>query len=108
MVQAIPYCAFSPDSKHLFWMSLEPVANPTTDAFELVTYADGKPIAHHDRGPASQALLFPRGFGQFSTTPPTWTPTSDGALTVLAPTPDGIKRLKATPEIGRASRRERV
>jgi hypothetical protein len=97
MEQSMPYRAFSADSQHLFWMNLEPVANPTTDAFEFVTYADGKPIAHHDRGPASQALLFPHGFGQFATPPATWTPASDGALALINPTPDGIKRLKATP-----------
>jgi hypothetical protein len=53
-----PYRAFSPDSQRLFWMSLEPVTTPNpADNFELVTYADGKPVAHPDRGAAAQRLL---------------------------------------------------
>ncbi len=98
MGQGMPYRAFSPDSQHLFWMSVEPVTTPNpADNFEMVTYTDGKPVAHNDRGAAAQRLLFPRGFGQFDKTPPAWSVGADGALTLLAPSPEGIKRIKATP-----------
>jgi hypothetical protein len=97
VVQGITYVAFSPDSQHLFWMNTEPVKNPTTDAFEFVTYADGKPIAHHDRSPASQAILFPHGFGHYEKLPSSWNTTQDNGLRVLSPAPEGIKRVKATP-----------
>ena len=97
IVQMMTYVAFSPDSQHLFWMNTEPVKNPTTDAFEFVTYVDGKPVAHHDRGAASQAILFPHGFGNNRKLPPAFAPTNDGALTLLTPSPDGVKRIKATP-----------
>jgi len=98
IVQSMAYVAFSPDSQHLFWMNLEPVKNPTTDAFEFVTYADGKPIAHHDRSTASQAILFPHGFSRYENLPPSWnTSKEDGSLRVLSPSTEGVKRIKATP-----------
>jgi hypothetical protein len=97
--QSIPYRAFSPDGNHLYWMSMEPLKTPTaTDAFGLVTYADGKPVANSDRGAATQAILFPRGFAQAPTTPPAWSVGSDGTLTMFAPSDDGIKRIKVTPD----------
>jgi hypothetical protein len=97
-VQTIGYRAFSPDSQHLFWMSLEPVTTPNpTDAFEWVTYADGKPVAHNDRSAATQALLFPHGFAQYTKTPAGWNVRADGALHMLLPADEGTRHLKATP-----------
>lgn len=98
VLQSIGYCAFSPDSQHLFWMSLEPVTTPNpADAFEWITYADGTPVAHHDRGAAAQALLFPQGFSRYASTPPGWSVRPDGALHILTPSPDGIKHLTVMP-----------
>jgi hypothetical protein len=98
VVQNLGHCAFSPDSQHLFWMSLEPMKTPgPTDAFEWVTYADGKPVLHNDRSAPSQALLFPQGFAKFTSLPPAWNVRSDGSLHILASSPDGIKHVTATP-----------
>lgn len=97
-VQNIGHCAFSADSQHLFWMSLEPVTTPNpTDAFEWITYADGQPVLHNDRSTASQTLLFPAGFGKFAGTPPAWNARADGSLHILTSSPDGMKHITATP-----------
>ena len=96
-VQNIGHCAFSSDSQHLFWMSLEPVKTPTTDAFEWVTYADGEPTLHNDRSTASQALQFPLGFQKFTTTPAGWSVRPDGSLHILTASADGIKHVTVTP-----------
>jgi hypothetical protein len=97
--QQIPYRAFSSDANHIYWMSLEARKTPSaTDAFELVTFADGKAVATTDRSQAAQAILFPRGFQQSATTPPTWSVGADGALTTFAVSEDGIKKIKITPD----------
>jgi hypothetical protein len=47
---------------------------------------------------SAEKIVFPRGFGQFADPPASWSLEKDASLTVLAPTTDGIKRVKITPD----------
>jgi hypothetical protein len=97
-LQAIPICAFSADSQHLSWLSIEPNTGPDRDkdAFTAIIYCDGKPVAHCQRSGQGQSVLFPNGFVQSVKPIPAWQSNSDGTFTILAPTEDGIKRHKIT------------
>lgn len=93
------YCAFTPDSQHLYWLTRGPATRKDAPlgTYEFVTYLDGKPVARCDHRPDIEHLLLPTGFGQFTTTPPSWDVSPDGCLVTLAFTDDGAKRLKITP-----------
>jgi hypothetical protein len=97
-LQAIPICAFSADSQHLSWMSIEPNTGPDRDkdAFMAVVYCDGKPIGHCQRSGPAQSIQFPMGFVQTVKSKPSWHSNTDGSFTLIIPTEDGIKRDKIT------------
>jgi len=89
--------AFSPDSRHLYWMAREPAtgAKAGPGVYEYVVYADGKPAAHcDDIMGAMGAIRSLYGLVTVSSwkTPPTWNVNESGALVFLGPVESDLKR----------------
>jgi hypothetical protein len=76
-----PYSAtFTPDSRHLFWVDHLP-----NDPHWAV-FLDGKPLVQLNQG-----------FNLYLMTGPVWDMGSDGVLTFVGPTDEGVKRFRITP-----------
>jgi Tol biopolymer transport system component len=100
--QTVDYRAFSPDSRHVYWMTKEPATGPgaVPNTMQWVTYADGKAVARaslEGDAAAAQKVMFPTGFGEFPTAAPCWSIGDNGAAIILAPAADGLKRITVTP-----------
>ncbi len=100
--RGVTYRAFSPDSKHLFWMTLEDAvgAKAGPGIYENVVYADGKPVARCDYiANAAGELRSLYGISQTATwkTPSAWSVSESGALSFLGPVDDVVKRFTVTP-----------
>jgi hypothetical protein len=76
---------FSPDSKHFYFATVE-----TRQPVALVVYADGKEVAKFDAN-ANAAM---------EQMDESWEVGADGALSFLAITPEGMKKIKVTPPDG--------
>jgi hypothetical protein len=94
------YRAFTPDSRHLYWMTLERPTGPNAKPglIEAVTYVDGKAVVRTDRIDSGVvAGMYPGGQFNFGEPPPAWEIGSDGTLTFLGPVGDVIKRFRVIP-----------
>ena len=94
------YRAFTPDSQHLYWLSFEPAKTPPATAYDstgdTVTYLDGQRVAAVETVQATQLLHpnppYPTYVGQ-----PGWEINTNGAVTLLGPVGDEVKRITITP-----------
>lgn len=78
----VTYPAFTPDSKHLFWMAAERQAGrPGT---EYVAYVDGHPAVRF----TSEQMLNTKG---------SWRMNADGSVTCVGVSGDAMKRFRITP-----------
>jgi hypothetical protein len=107
--QQIVYCAFSPDSQHLFWEEREPAtgAKAAPGVYERFVCVDGVPVPESrvvDPGsvPTSNAELqrlmhSGRNDGQFWQTPTRWHVNPPAKLVSIAADDEGMKRFNVTP-----------
>jgi hypothetical protein len=100
--QVLRYQAFTPDSKHLWWMTEEPAigAKAGPGKFECVTYLDGQPAARFDRENQTLGYIYTAGNFQFMSPRPAWNLDAEGALTFLGPVDDVVKRFTIKPGAG--------
>jgi hypothetical protein len=93
----VRYRAFTPDSQHLYWMTLE-ASKTAPGLFEHVVYLDGKPVAHCDRiDSMGVEKIYAGGNYQYVEPPAAWILGADDSLSFPGPVGDVIKRFKITP-----------
>jgi hypothetical protein len=92
---------FTPDSRHLIWMTHEPAVGPKAapGVNEYVVYVDGIPAARCDSVMDSTSNLRSL-YGLLTASlkmPPAWNIGPAGVLTFLGPVDDSVKRFNVTP-----------
>jgi hypothetical protein len=99
LLQSITFHAFSPDGKHLYWMAVEPSKVPGAEpgAYDMVTYLDGKIVAHCERRAEAERIILPGGYVKSNKTSPAWDIQPDGSMVCMTVAGDSVKRLKVTP-----------
>jgi Tol biopolymer transport system component len=106
--QDLVYCAFSPDSQHLFWEQREPAvgAKAAPGVQERFICVDGvpapetrlvDPVSVATGGESRRFMDSGRNDGQYWQTPRRWHVNPPAKLVSLAPDDDGMKRFNVTP-----------
>jgi len=99
------FCAFTPDSQHLYWFIIEPAAgaNAGPGKYEWVTYLDGKAVARCEDNTTASGMLYQDymrakgGITQLGRTPAAWNVGPDGMVTFIGLDDEGVKRFTITP-----------
>ncbi len=98
----ISYQAFTPDGRHMYWMTREPGigTNVPVGFTQFVVYLDGVPVARCDATGSAQIPLA-SGLSRFGRTgwksPPSWSVNSAGVLTFFGAVNDDVKKFTVTP-----------
>lgn len=88
------FCMFTADSQHVYWMVPEQVGG---GKHQYIVYLDGKPVVRFDAyTPFDRVYNFPI-IGRLSTLLPGWDLSPEGALSLIGPVGDEIKRFTITP-----------
>lgn len=88
------FCAFTPDSQHVYWVVSEHLGG---GKHQYIVHLDGKPVARFDAFTTFDRVYNYPIIGRLSTPPAGWDLTDDGVLNVIGPVGDEIKRFTITP-----------